>query len=836
MLLQYLQTIISPADWNLCVAVIFFFIGGMVLVGVPSFLYNRHLKQSTHFSQKAKKFYRSLLDAEYWCWWEEGAKTIQCSKGFIQLLGLNGDHLIFLTDIMNQVNSVDTQGLNQHIQNLAQSQIPFETTITLSDEKTLVRVIGHSFQDNGLNTYILNMQEITGEVAVIDHLYAQTKQLSKERDWYEQLINSIPIAIWGRQESLKLSYCNRVYAGIVDLQPYEVLDQQKELIDQQRHNSPYQIAQKALSTKSAQSKRIHVVVDGQRRMIEVTEIPLILGDKFDGTIGYAVDLTDLEEVITTLAKHVSSHQQVLHNLSTPIAVYGADTRLEFFNSAYQKLLGFEERWLHQKPLYVEILQDLRERRKLPEYSDFSAFKRAQLQLFNALIEPIQELINQPDGRILRSMVVPHPLGGLLFMYDDVTDKFAMERRYNTLIAVQKETIDHLYEGIVVLGCDNRLRLSNPAVARLWRVNEIEMEPGRHAGDILFQIRHMFKGYAEWNAFRQQILTLFNLRQPVTERMFLKDQTIVQYSYVPLPDGSHLLGFIDVSDRWRFEQALKERNEALEHADHFKSELIANVSYELRGPLNSIIGFAEILLNQYFGTLNERQVDYCQGISDSSKRLLTLINDIIDFASLEAGHLNLKIQEIQLESFLSSLVGLVYNRSNDHGLQIEYTNNTKVQAFLADERRLKQALFNLLMNAIKFTPSGGKIELISFIEETENAKILCFTVKDNGVGLNDEERLEVFKLFDSSQKAVFSKLKVSAIGLPLVKSFIELHGGWIDIQSSPGNGTSITCHIPLLMENPVTLTKESPEKLRMEKSKSEKRVKGRGQDAPDPMPA
>lgn len=189
----------------------------------------------------------------------------------------------------------------------------------------------------------------------------------------------------------------------------------------------------------------------------MTCVPLV--DKNE-SIGYALDLTEMEEAGASLAKHIAAHQEVLHYLSTPIAVYGANTHLEFFNHAYLKLFQFDEKWLYQRPTYAEVLQDLRERRKLPEYTDFAAFKNAQLQLFNTLITPLQEMIHQPDGQTLRVMTVPHPLGGLLFMFDDVTDKLALERRYNTLIAVQKETIDNLYEGILVLGSDNRLRLSN----------------------------------------------------------------------------------------------------------------------------------------------------------------------------------------------------------------------------------------------------------------------------------------------------------------------------------------------------------------------------------------
>lgn len=793
MLFNYLKAFMTLDHWNTSILAFTFLMLGIALVGIPAFRYGSALWKQNVIFKEQELFFQGVLDFEACCWWTSSHPHLRTSREFIGLLGLNEDLPVYLRDVINQFRSQDAHELTAQIQALEYSFAPFESIFNLIDDQTLIKVIGCYLPIKNNSYFVLHLLDVTQENTEKDHLKTALTKAMRDCKWYEQLTNSIPMVLWGRDDSLKLSYCNQVYAGILDSDSSKVILEGRELVEPQRHNSPYQLAQKAFSSNLAQSVRMHIVVDGHRRLIEATEVPL---DNLSGTIGYGVDLTDLEEVVSTLSKHVASHQQVLHNLSTPIAVYGADTRLEFFNTAYLKLLGFEEKWLYQKPLYVEVLQDLRERRKLPEYLDFTVFKQTQLQLFNTLIEPLQELINQPDGKILRMMVVPQPLGGLLFMFDDVTDKIAMERRYNTLIAVQKETIDHLYEGIVVLGSDNRLRLSNPAAARLWKVNNIELLPGRHAGEILYQIRHMFKGFAEWDEFRQKILSLFNMRQPVTDSAPLKDNTMLQYSYVPLPDGSHLLSFIDLSDRWRFEQALRERNEALEQADRFKSDFISHVSYELRAPLNTIIGFSEILLNQYFGDLNERQVDYAQGITDSSQRLLNLINDIIDLASVEAGQLSLKMEPVDLENFLSSLTRFVFNRSNDHGLQINYSNNTKVKFFLGDERRLKQVLFNLLMNAIKFTPAGGRISLTATVEEKEDERYLCFCVHDTGIGINEEKRQEIYKLFETKQLGAVSKSKVTGIGLHLVKSFIELHSGYIFIKSAPEEGTSVFCYIPL----------------------------------------
>jgi signal transduction histidine kinase len=203
------------------------------------------------------------------------------------------------------------------------------------------------------------------------------------------------------------------------------------------------------------------------------------------------------------------------------------------------------------------------------------------------------------------------------------------------------------------------------------------------------------------------------------------------------------------------------------------------------------------MNQYFGTLNERQIDYCNGINDASQRLLSLINDIIDFASVEAGQLTLQIQPIDLKGFLSSLTVLVFNRSNDNGLEVVCRNDTEISVFYADERRLKQALFNLLVNAIKFTPSGGRIELIAEKQIGEDGEELCFIVKDTGVGIRPEDQSRIFNLFETTNMRVGRSQNGTGLGLPLVKSFIMLHGGRVQLTSKPEQGTTVICFIPLI---------------------------------------
>src|SRR5204863_7697966 len=200
---------------------------------------------------------------------------------------------------------------------------------------------------------------------------------------------------------------------------------------------------------------------GSRRLLELIEMPdRSPGSPDGGTIGFALERTELKSAEGQLLRHVNANGQVLEIIHAAVAIYGADKRLSFFNSAFARLWGIEEDWLAGHPSLDELLERLRERRRIPEFADFRLFKRQPPGLFTSLIEPQHGLMHLPDDRTLSVSTSPHPLGGLLFVYEDVTGRLVLERSSNTLIQVQRETLDNLYEGIALFGSDGRLKLHN----------------------------------------------------------------------------------------------------------------------------------------------------------------------------------------------------------------------------------------------------------------------------------------------------------------------------------------------------------------------------------------
>jgi len=604
------------------------------------------------------------------------------------------------------------------------------------------------------------------------------------------MIDALPMPVWRRDRDLRVVDCNIAYAAGLDLPRESVLAQAAELTPESERDRTLALARAAVAG-TAGSERCHVVIAGSRRLLELSEAP----DGARGTIGAAIDLTDLESAEGELARHVNAHGQVLESIQVAVAIYGADKRLSFFNAAFVRLWGIEEEWLAGEPSLDELLERLRERRRVPEYVDFRAFKRQQLDMFTSLIEPQTELMHRPDERTLSVTVSPHPLGGLIFVYEDVTDRLALERSYNTLIEVQRETLDNLFEGIAVFGSDGRLKLHNPAYRKIWGLSETDLIGEPHAGDIVEKIRGFYEDGGDWPALREQIIAEIIAQAHSSGPLDRRDGSVLQRATVRLPDGNVLLTYLDVSDTARVERALRERNEALETSGRLKSEFIANVSYELRTPLNAIIGFAEILANQYFGPLSPRQLDYSRGIIDSSHRLLSLINDILDLATIEAGYMTLEFARIEVNDLLEAVMTLTHERARNQDLSLTMSCPERIGAVEADERRLKQALFNLISNAIKFTPAGGSVRLDAREEEGD----LILSVADTGVGIPAADQGRVFEKFERGSPD--SRDSGAGLGLSLVKSLIELHGGSVTIASEPGTGTTVLCRLPARLRLP-----------------------------------
>jgi len=229
---------------------------------------------------------------------------------------------------------------------------------------------------------------------------------------------------------------------------------------------------------------------------------------------------------------------------------------------------------------------------------------------------------------------------------------------------------------------------------------------------------------------------------------------------------------------------------VEAANRNKSEFLANMSHELRTPLNAIIGFSEVLLQRMFGELNERQEEYVRDVLVSGHHLLALINDVLDLSKVEAGRMELELGPVDIATLVTGAAMMIRERASAHGISLSHRLDPDVGTVTADERKIRQVLFNLLSNAIKFTPQGGRIEVSAVRQD----HVVRFAVKDSGMGIAPEDQSRIFEKFEQTTTGRRQEAS-TGLGLTLAKSFIELHGGRIWVDSAPGQGSTFTFTLP-----------------------------------------
>lgn len=595
-----------------------------------------------------------------------------------------------------------------------------------------------------------------------------------------EMLGKAPFPAWRMSGAGKLQWVNRAYLKAVGAPGIDhVLDRQI-MLDQHVTTQ----AQKTISGNAETDEMRHIVVEGERRAMRVKMFPLS-----GGIGGMAFDITDLESARETLEKNSKAHDDTLNHVADGVAIFGADRKLIFNNRAFQAMWDLDPSYLLDKPDHGSILDRLRERRKLPAKPDFGKWRRDELAYYQGeKVDFTEDLWNLPDGRILRVTRQRHPLGGVLLLFKDITDEVSLKAEFNRLINVQKATLDHLREAVVVFSADGRLRLHNDAFAELWELKGDGLNDGPDFDAVVGQCARLFHDRNVWATIRSRVTNPSpDYRQQAQGVMRTSNDRTITWITQPLPNGATLVAFMDVTAARKVEQALKDKNEALQAADKLKNEFVQNVSYQLRSPLTTILGYAELLESERPGPLSDKQREQVDSILSAADHLSKVIDNILDLAMIEAGKMELELSSFSLRSAMEGAVDLVVSSALNTKVRVEILCDDRIGNIHADERRIKQVLFNLLTNALRFTGAGGHIK-IEASKPVPSENIIRLAVSDNGKGIAPDRQSSVFDSFISDTRG-------AGLGLALVRSFVELHGGDVKIKSAPGAGTSVICQLP-----------------------------------------
>ena len=647
----------------------------------------------------------------------------------------------------------------------------------------LSTLAGHPIEAQGRAVgghVVLRLKDAGGIKRELVELLERYENLAAEAVALRAVVETLPSPVWTRNAAGRLTFVNTAYARAVEAKSAaEAVDRRLELLDQAARES---VAQARLAGR-AYSARLRTAVGGAQRTFDVLDFVTEAG-----SAGIGVDATEVETMRGALTRLADAHRRTLDQLPTGVAMFDASHRLTFYNEAYRTLWNLDAAFLDQRPTDSAVIELLRMGRKLPEERDFRQWK-SQLHEAYRTVEAKDHTWHLPDGRTLRVVTTPNPDGGVTYLFHDVSERLDLERRFEELIHIQGETLDKLAEGVAVFGSDGRLRLHNAAFESMWRLSSRVLSDRPHIEKISALCQPLHGDAPAWRALREAV-TAMESRETTRGRIERRDGRVIDCSTLPLPDGATLVTFHDVSDSVNVERALRERNEALEDADKIKVDFVHHVSYELRSPLTNIIGFVHLLGDPATGPLTEKQREYLEYITVSTNTLLALINNILDLATIDAGRMQLELTSVDIRETMMAAAEGVQDRTVSGGVTLDINAPSNIGSFVADKLRLRQILFNLLANALNFSPPGSTVTLHA--ERRPGA--IVFSVTDTGPGIPEDMLEKVFDWFETH--SLGSRYRGPGIGLSLVRSFVELHGGEVTIASAVGQGTTVTCTFPL----------------------------------------
>ena len=611
-------------------------------------------------------------------------------------------------------------------------------------------------------------------------LIGENKRMKQSLQDRESLLDSLPMPVWLRDAKGALTWVNAAYVNAIGAKSRdETIEKKIELFETRQRADLLRMSQ----LKKEGRLKLQTIINGGVQIYEAIAAPLERGSG-----GAAFDVAPLAIAKDELERQMAAHSRTLDKVSTGVAVFGGDRKLVYSNDAFARTWSLDSTWLAEKPSASEFLDQLRQRRLLPEQPDYRRWRDGKVLAWDRN-RTLDELWHRPDGRTVHVVTDCRDDGGVTFLFDDVTEKLSLERQFHSLIEGQRETLDHLSEGIAVFSADGRLQLFNPAFQAIWRLDAEKLSGTPHFEGIKAATEELAPDPDFWHTLREAITGMPEARDTFSGTVARRDETHLAYAVTPLPDGGTLLTFADVTDRKRFEEVLLERNEALEASDRLKTAFLSHVSYELRTPLTTIIGFSDLLAEEVTGPLNPKQRDYLNDIKTSSQMLLTIINDILDLAVIDAGAFDLKLAPVKVEDVIEAAELGVRERLSRAKVNLDVHIAKGAGTVMADYNRLIQVIYNLLSNAIGFSPEDGTITLTCRREKSG----IAISVQDTGLGIPEEEQATVFERFESRGRG--SRHRGAGLGLSLVKSIVQLHKGRIDLRSTPGAGTTVTVHLP-----------------------------------------
>ncbi len=593
---------------------------------------------------------------------------------------------------------------------------------------------------------------------------------------FEDVLRRLPLPAWRMSSSAKLVWANDAYAHIVEAKsPRDAVERDMPFDESIRDQALQTISDGPLS-----DQRLITAV-GSQRMVEIITFPIS-----GGVAGVAVDITPIAQDRDEARLVADRRSSALNRASDAVAIFSPDRALVFHNTAFAKMFGLDPEWLAANPTHGDVLDKLHEMGKTPRVANYGAWRTAELALHLKHDEPLADTLWElADGVRLRMSRVRHPSGGGAVIVRDETETQRLRTDLNTQISVQSATLDKLSDALAVFGSSGKCELQNAAFGEMWDLPAELRKEGAAFADMIDAGLPLFTDRSAWLRMKARITNLDpDVRREFSEEIERVDGKVLRYTSKPLPNGATAISFSDVTADRNLQKALEDRNAAMQAAERVQQDFVGHVSYQLRAPLQTIVGFAELLKMQLAND-NPDQGNQADAIIQASTELGQIVENILDIAAITSNTMEMDWSEVELRATLEGALSIVQTSAEDSRLRFKFECPADIGRIRADAKRLKQIVYQLLVNAKRHAPAGGQVTLGA----ARNESGVQVWVEDDGPGIPADQQARMFEPFVSGKKGG------AGLGLTLVREFVRLHGGWVDVHSEVGTGTKVTCHFP-----------------------------------------
>ena len=466
----------------------------------------------------------------------------RCSRRLAVILDLPQGTSSSFEDVLKCFYKEDSKKIIKYVNLLREEGVSFEDEFVLKNNNQRLTLAGARINANDGNLYcdMIWFRDISDESNRILSLEKEKESMQLRSQQLEDIIDNLPYPTWLRDDKLNLVLVNKKYLEFIKgANKYDVIKHQLEITSSNNISVSKALAEQVQSLNRMQKKDVNLVTDGQRCSFEVWESPFHLGGYLDKiwTVGALIDITELDTLKRNLKLHQNAHLEILGTLGTAFAVFDQKGKLSFYNKSFASLWQLDTAWLDTSPSYSAFLDNLREKRLLPEVPDFRGYKTDEVKAFSTILEPKEDLLHLPSGQALRRVRSPHPMAGLVFAFEDVSDRLAAQRAYNALVQVQNEVLNNLFDAVIVFGSNGRLKAYNRAYLSLWNLEELFLQKEPSISELLEEEKHFFDNVENWQNLKEDIIAHLMSANTKTFQLIRNDGVKMEIKSSLLSDDS-----------------------------------------------------------------------------------------------------------------------------------------------------------------------------------------------------------------------------------------------------------------------------------------------------------